>query len=303
MRERLQKILAAAGVASRRDAEDLLRAGRVRVNGVVATLGERADPGADEITLDGRRVGAERLRYWMLHKPVGVLTATRDPHGRATVMDLVPELDVRVVPVGRLDRDTEGLVLLTNDGALAQALLHPSYGCEREYAVTVRGVPTAQTLARLASGVELRDGPTSPARVGRPLVAEDGRSTQFTLVLREGRKRQIRRSCAALGHAVLRLVRVRMGPIELGALPPRSARELDPGERARLLAHADALRRSRAAQRGALETAGAESPRTSDAPSSRERPSAAVSGSARPSAAVPGSARPSAARCARPPKL
>lgn len=294
MRERLQKILAAAGVASRRDAEDLLRAGRVAVNGVVARLGERADPAVDAITLDGRAVGAERLRYWMLHKPVGVLTATRDPHGRATVMDLVPALDVRLVPVGRLDRDTEGLVLLTNDGALAQALLHPSYGCEREYDVLVRGVPSAATLERLARGVELRDGPTSPARVGRPDASADGGSTRFTLVLREGRKRQIRRSCAALGHKVLRLVRVRMGPIVLGALPPRGVRELDDDERTRLLAHADVLRRARAARAEDAHRA-----RSADARSVDPQRDAGVGlGTARATGD-----RASATRSARPPKV
>jgi 23S rRNA pseudouridine2605 synthase len=247
--ERIQKLLAAAGLASRREAEDWIRAGRVRVDGVVATLGAQADPATQTITLDGHRVGAARPVYWMLHKPRGVLTAVRDARGRRTVIDFLPRGLRRVFPVGRLDLDTEGLVLLTNDGALAHLLLHPSLGSEREYRVTVRGRMEPASLARLASGVELDDGPTAPAQVGS--VHFDGRrgTTTLGLVLHEGRKRQIRRALAALGHPVLRLSRTRLGPLLLGKLPAGQARSLTPGEIAALRRHARWLRERQLAGR------------------------------------------------------
>lgn len=235
-RARLQKILASAGVASRRGAEDLLRAGRVRVNGVVASVGASADPDRDRIEVDGEPVAAAPAEYWILHKPRGVITTRSDPQGRPTVVDLVPEARERLFPVGRLDRDTEGLVLLTNDGPLAHALLHPSYGVEREYRVTVKGRISAASLGRLAAGVKLRDGPrTAPARAGSARWNAREQSSRFTLVLIEGRKRQIRRACAALGHPVLRLVRVRMGPLRLGRLAAGGTRRLTAGERRELL--------------------------------------------------------------------
>jgi len=231
-RERLQKILAAAGVASRRGAEDLLRAGRVRVNGEIASLGASADPETDRIDVDGEPVAAAPTEYWILHKPRGVITTRRDPQGRPTVVDLVPEAAGRLFPVGRLDRETEGLVLLTNDGPLAHALLHPSRGVEREYRVTVEGHIAARSLARLARGVRLRDGPrTAPARVGAARFDPREHRSHFDLVLIEGRKRQIRRACAALGHPVVRLLRVRIGPLRLGRLAPGAHRELTAAER------------------------------------------------------------------------
>lgn len=260
--ERLQKILAAAGLASRRHAERWICEGRVRINGRVAGLGDTADPHHDRITLDDVDIIAEPLRYWLLHKPAGVLTSVRDPHGRPTVMDLVPERGARVVPVGRLDLDTEGLVLLTNDGETANALLHPRYGCEREYVVTVRGIPTRETLRRLAQGVELDDGPTSPARVGAVQCSPTRTAATFHLVLREGRKRQIRRSLAALGHRVTRLVRIRMGPLELGALPPGVARPLGEAERQQLLDHAARLREGACPEREDAENSPAAAPIT-----------------------------------------
>lgn len=251
MRQRLQKLLAAAGLASRRHAEAWLRAGRVSVNGVPATLGGSADPERDEIRVDGRRLKIEPLRYWLLHKPAGILTSTRDPAGRTTVLALVPERSVRLYPVGRLDRDTEGLLLLTNDGATAQALLHPSLGNEREYEVTVRGVPTPETLAGLARGIRLEDGLTARAHVGRVRRDAARGTTSFALTLREGRKRQIRRSLAALGHPVERLQRVRMGPLRLGALRVGEARRLRPEEERALHAHVARLRRVADAPSGA----------------------------------------------------
>jgi 23S rRNA pseudouridine2605 synthase len=229
--ERLQKILAAAGVASRRAAEDLIRAGRVTVNGVVATLGESADADRDAIALDGEPVQREPLEYWIVNKPKGVLTTVSDPQGRSTVIDLVRESTARLFPVGRLDLLSEGLVLLTNDGPLAHSLLHPSFGEEREYRVTVRGSIDRATLRRISEGVELEDGLTAPARAGAVRFDPETRTTRFALTLVEGKKRQIRRMMRELGHPVTRLVRVRMGPLELGQLASGEARPLRARER------------------------------------------------------------------------
>lgn len=206
------------------------------MNGATARLGDRADPERDQITLDGERLRLERLEYWLLHKPVGVLSTVRDPEGRPTVLALVPRRRVRLFPVGRLDRDTSGLLLLTNDGALTQALLHPSHGIEREYEVVVKGELAERAQRRLARGVSLEDGWTAPARVSRVRYDAEVDRSHFHLTLREGRKRQIRRSLRALGHPVRSLVRVRMGPLRLGALAPGDARPLDAGERAALAA-------------------------------------------------------------------
>lgn len=230
MAERLQKILASAGVASRREAEAWIRAGRVRVNGRVARLGESADPARDAILLDGRRLHAEPRAYWLLHKPRGVLSTRRDPHAgaRRTVLELLPARArrVRLFPVGRLDADSEGVLLLTNDGEVAQALLHPSQGVLRVYRLTVRGALDAEARAALARGVPLEDGPQVGWEVGPCRVdARRGEST-LEVGLREGRKRQIRRTLAALGHPVRRLVRVRMGPLRLGRLGPGEVRAL-----------------------------------------------------------------------------
>ncbi len=230
-RERLQKILAAAGVASRRAAEDLIRAGRVTVNGEIAALGESADAGHDAIAVDGEPIQREPLEYWMVYKPRGVLTTVSDPQGRSTVIDLVQESTARLFPVGRLDLLSEGLVLLTNDGPVAHSLLHPSFGEEREYRVTVRGSIDRSTLRRISKGIELEDGLTAPARVGAVRFDPEARTTRFALTLVEGRKRQIRRMMRALGHPVVRLVRVRMGPLELGRLAPGKARPLRARER------------------------------------------------------------------------
>jgi pseudouridine synthase len=230
---RLQKILARAGLASRRRAEELIRAGRVAVNGVVASLGATADPERDQISVDGRAVVAEPRAYWILHKPRGVITTTRDPQGRATVLDLLPPeaRRERLFPVGRLDLESEGLLLLTNDGEVAQAMLHPSLGCEKEYRVTVRGRLSAATGRLLAAGIELEDGPMAPCRLERVQYDPRTDASTFHLTLREGRKRQIRRALAARGHPVLRLIRVRMGPLRLGRLQPRQARRLNAEER------------------------------------------------------------------------
>lgn len=230
--ERLQKILAAAGLASRRVAEAWIREGRVEVNGRVARLGDTADPARDRIRLDGRAVRAEPRSYWLLHKPRGVLSTTRDPFaardGRRTVLELLPSRARRrrIFPVGRLDADSEGLLLLTNDGEVAQALLHPSRGAERVYRLTLRGRVGPGVRAKLAAGVPLDDGPQAPWRVGSARYDPRADTTALEVGLFEGRKRQIRRTCAALGHPVQRLVRVRMGPLRLDALPPGRARPL-----------------------------------------------------------------------------
>lgn len=205
---------------------------------MVAKLGDSADPARQKITVDGRALALERAAYWIVHKPRSVLTTTSDPHGRPTVLGLLPPEVPRVFPVGRLDWETEGLVLLTNDGDVAHALLHPSLGSEREYRVTVRGPIADAVLRRLARGVELDDGRTAPARVGTARFDRNSDTSTFPLVLFEGRKRQIRRAMEALGHPVRRLVRVRMGPIELGTLPPGRARALRTAEIAMLRAHA-----------------------------------------------------------------
>lgn len=220
-------------MASRRRAEELIRLGRVSVNSVIATLGATADPDQDEIELDGRPIVAEPWSYWILHKPRGVVTTTRDPEGRPTVLDLLPPeaRETRLFPVGRLDLDSEGLLLLTNDGEVAQAMLHPSLGCEKEYRVTAGGRVSATTRRLLAEGIELEDGPMAPCRVG-PVRYDPGvNASTFQLTLREGRKRQIRRALAARGHPVLRLVRIRMGPLRLGRLRPRQTRKLTAAER------------------------------------------------------------------------
>jgi 23S rRNA pseudouridine2605 synthase len=223
-------VIAAAGLASRRGAEELLRAGRVCVNGETAALGDSVDTERDVVTVDGRTLHAEPLAYWLVHKPRGVLTTVRDTHGRRTVLDLLPDHSSRLFPVGRLDLDTEGMVLLTNDGELAHVLLHPSFQSEREYEVTVSGRFAHDTQGRLAEGVELDDGLTARATVGRVRYDAASDTSMFRLTLIEGKKRQIRRTLAFLGHRVTALLRVRMGTLRLGDLAAGAARPLDDDE-------------------------------------------------------------------------
>jgi len=205
----------------------------VTLNGQPASLGQSADPQRDLVCVDGKRLAPEPLEYWVVNKPTGVVTTSSDPEGRAMIRQLVPGSRVRLFPVGRLDRDTEGLVVLTNDGPLHHALLHPSHEIEREYAVRARGRMSDAKVRHLAGGVELEEGRTARARVER--VRRAGESTSLHLTLTEGRKRQIRRSLAALGHPVLSLRRVRMGPLRLARLPSGAARALTAHERATLL--------------------------------------------------------------------
>lgn len=222
--ERLQKVLARNGLGSRRTCEELIDEGRVTVNGAVARLGARVQVSADTVAVDGVVIGVDpELRYFLLHKPAGVVTTAKDPEGRPTVVDLVPS-DARVFPVGRLDVDTEGLLLLTNDGPLTHRLTHPSFGVEKEYLAWVEGKPSRGALRSLREGVELDDGMTAPARVSvvEPEVVR--------LVIHEGRNRQVRRMCEAVGHPVRRLVRVRIGPLTDSTLGPRQWRELATSE-------------------------------------------------------------------------
>lgn len=232
--DRIQKLLSAAGVCSRRQAEEFLRNGRVAVNGSAASLGDRADPETDRITLDGRpvRFPTEKL-YLMLHKPRGVVTTLSDEKGRPSVAELVSGCGGRVYPVGRLDMDSEGLLLLTSDGAFAQRLAHPSHRMEKEYHVTVTG-RLEGCEARLAALTALEDGsPITPALV-RTVAAGKGRRV-LSVVICQGLNRQVRRMCAMAEMRVERLVRVREGSLELGELPPGQWRFLTAGERERLL--------------------------------------------------------------------
>lgn len=221
---RLQKVLASRGVGSRRACEALIAGGRVLVNGEVAALGRRVDPAADRVTIDGAPIAIRPdLVYYAVNKPAGVVTTSSDPHGRRTVVGLVPP-HPRVYPVGRLDADSEGLLLLTNDGELTFRLTHPRFGVEKEYLVAVEGNLSPAALRRLRQGVELDDGLSAPATVS----AVAGGGLRFTI--HEGRNRQVRRMCAAVGHPVTRLVRTRIGPIRNGGLAPGEWRELSERE-------------------------------------------------------------------------
>jgi 23S rRNA pseudouridine2605 synthase len=226
---RLNAFLARAGVASRRRADELIKAGRVTVNGELGQLNTVVGA-RDRVAVDGEEVSRQRLRYVLLHKPAGVVTTAHDPQGRPTVVELVPA-EPRVVPVGRLDADTTGALLLTNDGRLAHRLAHPRYGVEKTYLAEVEGDPDEDALQRLRDGVELDGGRTAPARARRL-----GRG-RVELVLHEGRKHQVKRMLAAVGHPVRRLHRSAYAGLTLGGLEPGACRELEPSE-------VDLLRRS-----------------------------------------------------------
>lgn len=222
--ERIQKVLARAGVASRRAVEEMIVRGRIRVNGGRVELGMRIDPSKDVVEIDGSRVPLQvDLAYYLVNKPVGVVTTASDEQDRETVLDLI-EVDTRVYPVGRLDIESEGAVLLTNDGELALRLTHPRYGVGKTYLVEVGGGVKQRTLRRLAGGVELSDGMTAPAHVR--LVERSPSGTLIEITLEEGRNRQVRRMFEAAGHPVQRLVRTAIGPLMLGRLKPGTYRKL-----------------------------------------------------------------------------
>jgi 23S rRNA pseudouridine2605 synthase len=234
MLERLQKILSQAGIASRREAEGIITAGRVAVNGAVVTeLGTKADPEKDRITVDGRPVSPAVVKvYILLYKPTGYMTTLKDPEGRPVVTDLLKGIKERVYPVGRLDYNTEGLLLLTNDGAWANRLAHPRHEVEKEYLVKVRGKASPEQLRRLAAGVELEEGKTAPAKVAP--IHESEKNSWLSITIHEGRYRQVRRMCEAVSLSVVRLKRSRYGFLDLGELKPGEYRLLTVAEAERL---------------------------------------------------------------------
>ncbi len=235
--ERLQKVLAARGIASRRSAEEIIKAGRVKVNGtVVREMGVKVNPERDNILVDNKQMARPRMRYIILHKPSGYITTTSDERGRWTVMQLV-DVQERVVPVGRLDRDTEGLLLMTNDGEVAHRVMHPRYGIQKEYHALVTPLPNQDAVRALGVGMELRDEHgqierTAPAKVS--LLPVKHGEQWIRIVISEGRKRQVRRMLEAVGCEVQKLVRVRLGPLVLTGIPKGAWRELTPGERREL---------------------------------------------------------------------
>lgn len=234
---RLQKMLADCGVASRRKAEEMIAAGRVAVNGVRAEIGDKVDVRKDKVTLDGERVQpVDEKVYIMLHKPRGYLTSMSDDRGRRCVSELIEELGVRVYPVGRLDKDSEGLLLMTNDGAFANLIAHPSTHVPKVYRVTVRPNVTEEQLTRLSVGVEIDGRMTAPATI-RVLDQQPGRVV-LEFIIHEGRNRQIRNMCEAVGLEVARLKRTAIGAVKLGMLPQGKYRELTPDEVRRLCAAA-----------------------------------------------------------------
>jgi pseudouridine synthase len=252
---RLQKLLAQAGVASRRAAEKLIADGCVSVNGrVVREMGVKADPAVDDIRVDGRRLKErERLRYILLYKPAGVVTTRSDPQRRRTVIDLLAGVREHVYPVGRLDYDTEGLLLLTNDGELAAALTHPRHGVERVYEAHVAGMPDDEALERLRRGIPLDGRRTLPAHVTVLNRGRRARDAVLLITIREGRNRQVRRMCEAIGHPVGKLRRVRIGPVADRRLRPGQWRELTAGEVASLAGASKGQKRDQSTSSGGMK--------------------------------------------------
>ena len=290
MQSRLQKILSAAGIASRRAAEEFITQGRVQVNGKTVTeLGTKADPDTDDIRVDARRLKMPaRRRYILLYKPKGYITTRSDPERRPTVLDLLTRGGVRdyVYPVGRLDYDSEGLLLLTSDGDLAERLTHPKHGVGREYHVRVRGVPDEKSIERLRKGISLDGERTAPATVDlhKVIDKEGGADAILSMVIYEGRNRQVRRMCDAIGHPVSKLKRVRIGPITDDHIRPGEFRDLDEEEVA-------ALRREATGE-----------PRKAKAPASALRAPAGKPASAKPTAGKPGPGSRVSARPANSPR-
>ena len=233
---RLQKYLAECGVASRREAERLILDGHVRVNGVVAAIGQTVEPDSDNIEVDGAPVAPQRLVYIVLNKPRDVVTTAKDTHGRKTVLDLVSGAGARVFPVGRLDMDVEGALLLTNDGELAHRLTHPKFEMEKKYLAGVSGRMTLETVARLAKGVEIEDGSTAPAKV--EVIRQRDDATLIRLTLHEGRKREVKRMCEAVGHPVKTLRRIEFSGIDVSGMRVGEWRHLSHEEVETLRRHA-----------------------------------------------------------------
>ncbi|WP_232696556.1 pseudouridine synthase [Brevibacillus daliensis] len=229
--ERLQKVLAQAGVASRRSSEELIKQGRVKVNGAIVTeLGTKVDPASDIILVDNKSIAQEKHVYLLVNKPTGVITSMHDPQGRKTVRDLVKSINERVYPVGRLDYDTSGLLLMTNDGDLANRLAHPSYEIDKVYRAWVKGIPSKASVNLLATGIELEDGMTSPGEAEILFIDKAHNRAQIQLTIHEGRNRQVRRMCEAIGHPVVTLERIRVGFLTLDEVRSGGFRHLKPQE-------------------------------------------------------------------------
>jgi pseudouridine synthase len=228
VQERLQKVLAKAGIASRRKAEELIRQGRVKVDGrVVTEMGIQVDPDQQQIEFDGKPVTVEEKKvYVLLHKPAGYVSTVHDPQGRPIVTELIRDIKERVFPVGRLDLDTEGALLLTNDGELAQKILHPSFEVNKTYRASVKGRPGKEKVEMLSRGIDIDGQKTWPAQV--KLLSVGNTKTTLQITIHEGRKRQVRRMCEAVGHPVLKLKRIAYGKLKLGNLEPGKFRYLSP---------------------------------------------------------------------------
>jgi 23S rRNA pseudouridine2605 synthase len=227
MQERLQKVLAASGVDSRRNCEILIQDGKVKVNGEIITqLGCKVDPDQDFIEVNGKPIHKPTFRYILFNKPKGVITSVKDPQGRKVVLDFMQGIKERVYPVGRLDFDTTGLLLLTNDGGLANKITHPRFEIDKVYVATVRGIPSEQTLKQLAAGVRLEDGLTSPGQAQLLSIEPEKKQATIQLTIHEGKNRQVRRMCETVGHPVIKLQRIQLGFLTLGALKPGEYRNL-----------------------------------------------------------------------------
>lgn len=223
---RLQKVLAQAGVASRREAEKMILNGRIKVDGkVIKELGTKVDPEKNDIEVDDRSISkSEKKVYYLLNKPKGCVTTMKDPRGRLTVNDLLKDIDERVYPVGRLDYDTTGVLIITNDGELANALAHPKKEIDKYYHALVQGVPSNEALKRLRDGVQLEDGKTAPAKIR--VLEIKGNKSWLEIIIHEGKNRQVKRMCEAISHKVLRLKRTRFGPLEVNDLASGKIRTL-----------------------------------------------------------------------------